>query len=262
MKPPRRISKKPNTSVLQVIDLPIEDLLPDEDNPNIQDEATFDLLVDEIRENGFDEPIQVRVHPTLPGKYQISSGHHRTKAAAVIGMVTVPAVVKHYDDRQQKINLAKRNALRGQMDKVKLAKLYQDVSKGRDPVQVQRELGFTDPKKFDALIEQASKNLTPKQKKKLAEAKEEIKTLDDLSSVLNRIFKESGSEAESGYMCFSFGGKDHHYVKIDDATNKRLHELSKACEDADTHMNELLQSIIANAELPAKTSRVTKKRKA
>jgi hypothetical protein len=247
-------------SKLEVIDIAIDDLLDDEDNPNVQDEATFDLLVDEIREHGFDEPIQVRPHPTEPDKYQISSGHHRTKAARVIGLASVPAVIKHYDDREQKIHLAKRNALRGNFDKIKLAKIYNDVSKGRDPVQVQRELGFTNPKKFDQLIEQASKNMTPKQKKKLAEAKEEIKTLDDLSSVLNRIFKESGSEVDEGYMCFSFGGKDHHYVKVDDETNKKLHAIGKACEEADMPMREFLQSIVNAAELPKAAVGAKKKR--
>jgi hypothetical protein len=257
----KAIIKKPKSS-LDIIDIPLADLIPDDDNPNTQDEGTFDLLVEEIRENGFDEPIQVRPHPTLPGKYQISSGHHRTKAASVIGMVSVPAIVKHYDDRQQKVSLVKRNALRGEFDKAKLAKLYQDVAKGRDPALVQRELGFADPKKLEPLIENAKKNMTPKQAKKLDEAKEKIKTIDDLSSVLNRIFKESGSEAESGYMCFSFGGKDHHYIKINDATNKRLHDIAKACAEVDLPVNEFLQSIIATAttpKAPVKTAKKTSK---
>ena len=261
MKKPISKKKTIKRSQLEVVDLSIEDLIDDEDNPNVQDEATFDLLVDEIREHGFDEPIQVRPHPTKPGKYQISSGHHRTKAARVIGLLAIPAVVKEYSDREQKIHLAKRNALRGNFDKAKLAKIYQDVSKGRDPIQVQRELGFTDPKKFDKIVEAAAKNLSPKQKKKLADAKEDIKTLDDLSSVLNRIFKETGSEADSGYLCFSFGGKDHHYIKIDDDTNKKLHDIGKACEDADMPMKDFLQSIITAADLPSPATAV-KKRKA
>lgn len=260
MKKPKKKVIKLKRSRLEVIDLHVDDLIPDEHNPNEMDEPTFDLLVEEIREQGFDEPIQVRTHPTEEGKWQISSGHHRVKAAKVIGIHEVPAVVKEYDDRTQKIMLVKRNMLHGEPDKFKLKKLYEDVAKGHDPALVQRELGFSDPKKLEPLIEKAAKNMTPKQKKKLDEAKENIKTIDDLSSVLNRIFKGTGSEAESGYLCFSFGGKEHHYVKIDSKTNDRLKDIKAACEDADQPVADFLQSIIAEADLPTKTKRVTKKR--
>ncbi len=242
---------KPPHSVLEVFDVPIEDLIPDEDNPNAMDEATFDMLVEEIDKNGFDEPIQIRPHPLEKGKWQISSGHHRTKAASVLNMRTVPAIIKEYDDREQKVSLVKRNVLRGEMDKQRLVKLYQEVSRGRDPATVQRELGFSNPKKIEPFIEAASKNMTPKQKKQLADAKEDIKTMDDLSSVLNRIFKESGSEVDEGYVCFSFGGKEHHYVKIDKATNDKIKKLKKACDDRDVHFKDFLQSTIAAIELPS-----------
>lgn len=234
---------------LEVIDIPVELLVPDEDNPNVMNEATFDLLVEEIREQGFDEPIQVRPHPTQEGHYQIGSGHHRVKAAMVIGMATVPAVIKHWSDRDQKLALTKRNVLRGSLDRMKFKKLYEDLAKGRDPAVVQRELGFTDPKQVTVLIDQAKKNMTPAQRKKLDEAKENIKTLDDLSSVLNKIFKESGSEIEEGYVVFSFGGKKHHYIKIDAATNKKLEELKSQAEAKGIDMRDFLQSIVASATL-------------
>lgn len=257
MKTPSKIvpRKKPERTKLEVLDIPVEDLVPDEDNPNEMDEATFDQLIEEIREQGFDEPIIVRPHPTVKGKYQIGSGHHRTKAAMVLGMLTVPAIIKHWTDREQKVALVKRNALRGDLNKGKLVKLYKELSKGKDGVQVQRELGFTNQKKFEAMYDEAMKTLTPKQKKKLAEAKEKIKSMDDLSSVLNRIFKESGSELDKGYMVFSFGGQDHHYYQIDKATNDRLKEIHAACDAADIPYTEFLQSIVAAAKLPVPSSK-------
>lgn len=261
MKKPVRA--KPQRSKLEVVDIAVEDLIPDDDNPNEMDEATFDALIEEIRAQGFDEPIQVREHPTMKGKYQIGSGHHRTKAAMVIGMTHIPAVIKKWTDREQKVALTKRNVLRGNMNKAKLAKLYRELVKGHDAVQVQRELGFQDQKRFEAMIDEVSKNLTPKQKKKLAEAKEKIKSMDDLSSVLNRIFKESGSELDKGYMVFSFGGQDHHYYQIDKATNERLKEIHAACDKAGISYTEFLQSIVNGAALPApvakKPSTVKKK---
>ena len=259
----KKPSKTNTGTKLAVVDIPVEDLIPDEDNPNEMDEATFDLLIEEIREEGFDEPIQVRPHPTQKGKYQISGGHHRVKAAKVIGLESVPAVVKNWTDRQQKVALVKRNSLRGDLNKVKFARLYQDLAKkSKDVVQLQRELGFSNPKKLDAMIEQAGTNMTPSQKKKLAEAKEKIKTMDDLSSVLHRIFKESGSEVDKGYMVFSYGGKDHHYFQIDEETNKRLKAIKKECEDAGVSYTAHLQSIVKAAPPPvaASSEKTTKKR--
>jgi hypothetical protein len=243
------IRSKPQRSKLEVVDINVEDLIPDEDNPNEMDEAVFDQLIEEIREQGFDEPIQVRPHPTLKGKYQIGSGHHRTKAAIVLGMQSVPAVIKNWSDREQKVALTKRNVLRGNMNRAKLAKLYKELVKGRDAVQVQRELGFQDQKKFEAMIDEVSKNLTPKQKKRLAEAKESIKSMDDLSSVLNTIFKESGSELDKGYMVFSFGGKEHHYFQIDDATNNFLKQVKDHCDKNGIEYTKAVAHLLLSGDL-------------
>ena len=261
-RPPKPKPTKPKkTGDLEIVMVPVEDLIPDEDNPNEMDERTFDALIEEIREQGFDEPIHARPHPDMEGKYQIGSGHHRYKAACVIGLGEIPTVIKHWDDRQQKAALAKRNALRGQLNKEKMVALYQQLAKGRDPASVQRELGFTDTKSFEKLVDTAIKSLPKKQSKKLAEAKENIKSIDDLSSVLNRIFKEAGSELDKGYMVFSWGGKKHHYFQIDDATNAKLEAIIAHCEETGQKYTDFMQSIVAAVELPAKPKRATKKRK-
>lgn len=254
------VKPKPQRSKLEVVDIPIEDLIPDEDNPNEMDEATFDALIEEVRAQGFDEPIQVRPHPTMQGKYQIGSGHHRVKAATVIGMQAVPSVIKNWNDREQKLALTKRNVMRGNMNKMKLVKLYNELSKGRDPVQAQREMGFTDRKKFEAMYDVAMANLNPKQKKKLAEAKEKIKSMDDLSSVLNTIFKESGSELDKGYMVFSYGGKKHHYFQIGAETQAKLDQIIAACDSAGISYVDAMQSIVAAAALPTGGKPATVKR--
>lgn len=244
---------------LRVLDLPLSKLHEDVDNPNEMDEDTLDLLIDEIREQGFDEPILVRRHPSIKGHYQIGSGHHRVKAARALGMDTVPAVIKEWTDREQKTALVKRNALRGELSAEKMVKLYSKLAKGRDATQVQRELGFTSAKKLDGLIGEAAKALNPKQRKKLADAKETIKSVDDLSSVLNRIFKESGSELDKGYMVFSFGGKNHHYFQITDETDSKLKSLLAACDATDTVYTDFIEGLIESAVEPKK--RRVKRRK-
>lgn len=234
----------------EIVMIPIEDLVPDDDNPNEMDETTFDMLIEEIRAQGFDEPILVRKHPTAKGKYQIGSGHHRTKAAMIVGYTELPCVIKKWTDREQKAALAKRNALRGDLNKEKLVRIYKELSKGRDPVLVQRELGFADTKKFEKLYDAAKASLPPKQAKKLSEAKEKIKSIDDLSSVLNRIFKEAGSELDKGYMVFSFGGKNHHYFQIGADTEAKLQAILRHCEQEGVVYTDYVQSIVMEHDLP------------
>ncbi len=257
IKKKKKVSK-PHHAKLEVFDIPVEDLVPDEDNPNEMDEATFDALVEEIQEQGFDEPIQVRPHPAMEGKWQIGSGHHRTKAAIVVGMEAVPAIIKHWTDREQKVALVKRNSLRGDLNKQKLTTLYRDLAKGKDGAAVQRELGFVHPKRFEAMIETAASSLPPKQRKKLEDAKETIKSVDDLSSVLNRIFKEAGSELDEGYMVFSFGGKNHHYFQIDDATENLLQSIVAECEAKGVPYRDAIKQILENGFDPARLAQVEK----
>jgi hypothetical protein len=258
-------------SKLQVFDIPLELLVMDELNPNEMKEDKFDILVQEIQESGFDEPIIVIPHPRDEGKYLIASGHHRVKAARVAGMADVPAVIKEsWDEDKQKIALVKRNIVHGQMNTQKFTKLYTELARKYDPKLLQTMLGFTEKKEFEAVYEGIEKSLTPKQKAVLAKAKEKIKSVDDLSSILHKIFKEQGSEAETGYLVFSFGGKNHHYVQIDDATDSLLTALRDRLDSTGQSMQSFMQKIIADAateigagvKLKAVNKKVVRKRPA
>src|SRR4051812_27734962 len=101
-RPAAQISKKPapvghlatqakglQPSALKVFDIPISQLVFHKDNPNEQNERTFDEIVERIRTLGFDTPIHVA--PQLSkgratGKFLIIGGHHRVKAAELVGL--------------------------------------------------------------------------------------------------------------------------------------------------------------------------------
>ena len=224
-------------SSLKVFDVPIGLLIGHEDNPNQQNEETFGQIVDRIREEGFDEPIHV--YPELvkgipTGKYKIFSGHHRVKAAKMLDYKKVPAVIRTgWDEDRVKIELVSRNSLRGNMNPEKFTKLYSELAKKYEPEELKRMMGLTEKKAFDVLFKQARDQLPPKAKKKLDEAKETIKSVDDLSSVLNVIFKEHGSEVDHSMMVFSFGGKKHTYVRMDPQTSKQLEAIKKQLGELD-----------------------------
>lgn len=229
---------------MQVFDLPINSVLANKLNPNEQDDDTFDLLVEKIRENGFDEP--VIVVPTTDGNYEIVSGHHRVKAAKVLKYDSVPCIIhRDWDDDKKTTELVARNQLRGKVNPEKFAKIVNEMkSRGIDTKILQKNMGFTKSDAFDKMLDSVSKNLPAKQKKQLEEAKENIKSVDDLSSVLNTIFRNHGSELDKGFMVFSFGGKNHHYFQIDKEMDIVLKKLEESCVNTDITVCNYLKNIL------------------
>lgn len=221
-------------SALKIYDIPVDKLLDSAENPNEMTAQALDKLVDGIREDGFDEPIIVV--PELDGEketgnYVIASGHHRVKAARVLGMREIPAIIKQgWDDDKRLISLVKRNILHGEINPKKFTELVDTLRKRNYTEEmVKAVMGFTKKDAFENLYQQVRKALPTEKKAKLDEAKEKIKTVDDLSNVLNSIMKEGGSTLDMGYMVFTFGGKKHHYIRIDQCLEERISAIEDEC---------------------------------
>jgi hypothetical protein len=268
-------SAKPQPSkLMNVVDIPFDKIVLSPENPNKMDEAEFDELVDGIIKEGFDEPIlvvpQLGPDGKETGKYINFSGEHRYKGLAVaaarpdagnkvFGWTSIPAIVKQgWDDDKRKINLVRRNFLRGRPDPEKTIKIFTDLkAKGYNDAVLRLQMGFTKQDSFDRMFKQVRQALPAEQKKKLDEAKEEIKSIDDLSGVVNKLFTEHGSTMSQGYMVFSLGGKKHHYYAIDGETEKMLCGLEERIQrrkiDAATAFKELLAKVDGLKTPPKKT---------
>lgn len=79
------------------LDPALVDPSPFADRFTDQDTSAIEALKASIREHGQEIPILVRVHPTQSGRYQISYGHRRVRAASELG-VKVKAYVRELDD--------------------------------------------------------------------------------------------------------------------------------------------------------------------
>src|SRR4051812_42522304 len=113
-------------SKLEVFDVPVDLLVDSENNPNEQDEATFDRLPEGVRAEGVDEP--PIIVPFKDGKYKIISGHHRVKAARAAGIKLIPCVIKDtWDEDRQKMEIVNRNNLRGAIDPARFTLLYNEL---------------------------------------------------------------------------------------------------------------------------------------
>jgi len=247
-------SRSVKKSSIEIVDILVSKIIDSEENPNEMDDSTLDELVEGIKEDGFDEPCLVinqfddNGKPT--GMFIMASGHHRSKAGQILGMKRIPCIIKKdWNDDARKVALVRRNILRGDINPEKFTKLYNELSKKHDKELLKKMMGFTKKDAFEKVYQEVEKALPQRQKKKLKEAKERIKSVDDLSSVLNTIFKEHGSELDYGFMVFSFGGKNHHYIVCDDRLNKMVTSLEKQCEEEGMSIGDVFKTLLKKVDL-------------
>jgi ParB/RepB/Spo0J family partition protein len=245
--PPSRLELA--RSNLQVFDIPMELLVESAENPNEMDDKMFDQFVEKVKEEGFDEPIKVVPHPD-GRRYFIVAGHHRVKAGKLLKMTAVPGVVKeNWDDDKRKLELVANNMVKGNLNPEKFTALYNDLAKKYDKEILKAMMGFTKKDAFDKVYKAVSDKLPARQKKQLEDAKETIRSVDDLSSVLNTIFKEGGSELSQGYMVFSFGGKEHIYIQADAELHAATKHLIEEAKTERVHIGTALLAAIRKVDL-------------
>lgn len=243
---------------MAVQEVAVDLLVPNEGNPNEQDERTFNALVESIQEEGWVQPA-ASVVPREDGKFDIVSGHHRWEAAKVLGIDTVPVWVldpEKFDKDRQEWNVVKQNIIAGRLNPEKFSRMYDRMAKKYDAEVLQSLMGFTSSDAFDKMYTAVRKALPKELRKALEEVKGEVETIDDLSIVLNRLFKEHGETLDSDYMVFSWGGKNVMWVRSDKKLWDAMTELSEACFDANTSVTDALNSILASDTAKALVSEV------
>jgi hypothetical protein len=82
----------------------------------------------------------------------------------------------------------------------------------------------------------------------LEKVREELKTVDDLSLVLNRLFTEYGSTLDSNFMFFAWGGRSHILVQLQaPGAWQRMSKFAKWCQE---HGLKVDEQIMARMEWP------------
>lgn len=78
-------------------ELPVEQIVPNRRQPRTDfDEASLQALAASIRQAGVMQPIMVR---PSEGGFELVAGERRWRAAKLVGLATIPAVVRPMDDR-------------------------------------------------------------------------------------------------------------------------------------------------------------------
>lgn len=222
----------------------IDRLVPNEWNPNYQEPETFNMLTEEIRQDGFDEPIIVV--PSGDGKFRIISGEHRWRAAKVLNYKQVPIVVREgWDEKQQMVKTVRRNLIRGKLDEAKFQKVvdavFSDSDKKKQAAEIARQFGFESEADFLKHYKAESRrneNLVAEQL--IDGTRKELKMLDNLSVLLNEQFQKFGDSVPQSYMYFMYGGKTHLCVDLTSKLRQIVDQITKYCSDSKTDINEVL----------------------
>lgn len=228
--------------------LSVESLVPNALNPNEMSEAEFNMLASNIDATGITDPILVR--DLGEGKYRIIGGHNRFEVAKLYGFTEVPCTIiddPEFDEDQEKFQVVRMNTIRGHLSPEKFMAMYQSLSgKYQDSIMAE-SFGFADEDEFRKLIAQVKKSLPKELQADFVKAAEELKTIDDLSKLLNSLFTRYGNTLPFGFLCMDFGGKDSIWLRMESSTRKAILEIGKVCVDNRRTVDDIIGGLLKMA---------------
>jgi len=105
----------------QVAEIPIDKLLVGKCNVR-RSLGDINELVESIGQVGVLEPLIVRM--TAPGRYEVIVGNRRYNAAKMVGLKTVPCIIREMDDEQAVITSLTENIQRGDVTEEEIIEAY------------------------------------------------------------------------------------------------------------------------------------------
>lgn len=120
------ITRRRHNLVIEYV--PIEDLYPNEYNPNSHSAESFDLLLKSVGYFGFTQPIVVNRRD-----HKIVDGENRYRVACVLEYDTVPVCFVDFDENELRYATIMHNRARGKENKELINKIYAELeTNGKD----------------------------------------------------------------------------------------------------------------------------------
>lgn len=232
---------------------------PNEWNPNEQSDATFNKLVEEVREDGFHHPINVVPCecPKIEGlHFMIIGGEHRWKTAKVEGLPFIPAYIhENWDEQLQKLKTVRLNLISGELNPARFTKLVKGLEESIDPNLLPGLLGFDDGKEMARFIiadeERREKTFLDSL---VAETKKEKHAVDSLTDIVSTLFAESGSTIDQNFMMFTYKGALQLVVLCDDPLWKKLKKVTDNLRETGESLTDFMEKAVshqlAESEVP------------
>jgi len=231
--------------------LPIHLLVPNEENPNEMSDAEFNMLCDNIEKMGITDPILVRPHPDKEGMYRIVGGHHRVEVAKLFGYKELPCTVigdTEFTEDDERFQMVRHNIIHGKMNANKFMNLYKKLDK-KHAADVAAELfGFADQDEFKRLVKETGDSLPVELKEKFKEGAKEVKTIDQLATLLNKIFSEHGDTLPYGYMIFDYDGKESVWLRLQKDQLKHMQTFATQCVVRQVTLDHVIAKLLELAQ--------------
>ena len=225
--------------------IPVDKVKPNPWNPNVQKDKVFNALCENIKEIGMVEPIMVTGEQE-DGLYMVISGEHRWEACKALGYDEIPAYIKEdFDEDATNFQTVRMNLVKGEIDPVKFTKLYDKMAETYGEELTKTMMGFADNSAFEQLYVGVTKDLPKEIKDKMNESKKDIKNIDDLSKILNELFYKYGDTLHENFMVFTYGGKMHLWVSMDnDLKNILLDDVVESLRENQIDVNKFFEVIL------------------
>jgi|GEM_PF-3430802 len=251
-------------SIYDPVMLPLNELTANNWNPNEMSSDEFNRLCENIEDDGFLAPIQA-VPVDEDGENlqfeddvsaediveemdhaRIVGGEHRWSASKVVGLTELPVIlVPNKDEEWEKLATVRMNAISGSMDPIQFAELVEEQREKYDDDRLKHMLGFAgEDTLFDSVMEDIKENVPEDVKDELEEAEDEIETIEDLSEVLNRIFREHGDQLDYHFITFAYGGQENVMYRTDDDLWARVVDVNERMEELDASAMEVWRYLL------------------
>lgn len=241
-------------SSLQLIDIRCDLIVPNEANVNEMDDATFARLVEEIEDVGFIDPLQVIQLDN--GTYKLIGGEHRWKAAQRVGMTHVPCTVltdtRWTDEDFADLVMFRLNMLHGGVNSDKFVQYYERMTKKFGETNLQYILAITSDQQWKKMkkgvVAQLKKSGLPEELMREAEeAEKSSRSPEDFGKRLSNIFDKYSKTANSNYLIFQQGSKEHIMIHSSVENYAAIKRIAEVCGESGRDVNEVLQPILAQA---------------
>lgn len=272
---------KKNKNLIRLF-LPLDLLDDHEANPNVLSDKGFDMLVANMEDVGFTDPMlvwprgmtvqfqQVLKDAKSAGikvtgdfvvdefidmlraagiRFTFVGGHHRRNGLQYLGetygFCTVIAD-DEFDEDAAEAQLMRNNLIHGKLDPQKFAAMAtRQMQKGLTEDEIQILYGFADDAEFRKMVDSLAKQLpTQDLQDKFKKAAEEIKTIDGLAKLLNRMFSLYGDTLPYGYLVVDYGGQHSIWLRAEKKTFDAVTLIGQACVENDVTLDEVLGRVL------------------
>ena len=151
---------------------------------------------------------------------------------------------KDFNEDEQKFQIVRHNIIHGNMSAKKFMDLYGSLQQEYSNEVAAEMFGFTDDEEFKRLIDETKASLPKELHDSFDAAKGELKTIDDLSNLLNKLFTMHGDTLPYGYMIFDFGGKESVWLRMTNESKKSFDFLTDICKGNSVTLDGVVENLL------------------